>query len=102
MATPLELVAVAIRPEPADNVAIVTRDLEPGTVIRHGDTAFTVRHRVLEGHRVVVDPDSGRRAATVLVHPVRPRPRRPGAGGLRLHRDQPGRAAQPRGARPAS
>ena len=56
MATPVELAAVAIRPEPADNVAIVTRDLDPGTVIRNGDTTFTVDHRVLEGHRIVVDP----------------------------------------------
>lgn len=56
MATPVELAAVAIRPEAADNVAIVTRDLDPGTVIRNGDAAFTLDHRVLEGHRIVVEP----------------------------------------------
>ncbi|HET7357622.1 MAG TPA: UxaA family hydrolase [Nocardioidaceae bacterium] len=47
---------VAVLPEPGDNVAIVTRDLEPGTRLRRGDVEIVVAHRVLEGHRIVVDP----------------------------------------------
>ena len=47
---------VAVLTEPGDNVAIVTRDLEPGTRLQRGDREIVVAHRVLEGHRVVVDP----------------------------------------------
>jgi len=47
---------VAVLPEPGDNVAIVTRDLEPGTRLRRGDDEIVVTNRVLEGHRIVVEP----------------------------------------------
>jgi altronate dehydratase len=46
---------VAVLPEPGDNVAIVTRDLEPGTRLRREDREIVVANRVLEGHRIVVD-----------------------------------------------
>ena len=47
---------VAVRPEPGDNVAIVTRDLDPGARLRFDDTVVALPHRLLEGHRVVVEP----------------------------------------------
>lgn len=52
-----DLSDVAVLPEPSDNVAIVSRDLDPGTRLR--DAAgheMALPHRVLEGHRVVVQP----------------------------------------------
>lgn len=52
----IDLPAVAVRPEPGDNAAIVSRDLAPGTRIRIAGATVTLRHRVLEGHRIVVDP----------------------------------------------
>jgi altronate dehydratase len=53
--TVLHLADVAVRPEPGDNVAIVTRDLARGTQLRVGDTDVVLPHRVLEGHRIAVD-----------------------------------------------
>jgi altronate dehydratase len=53
---PIDLASVAVRPEPGDNVAIVSRELDPGTRIRIGSGEVILRHRVLEGHRIVVDP----------------------------------------------
>lgn len=47
---------VAVLPEPGDNVAIVSRDLDPGTRLRHRGTELVLAHRVLEGHRIVVEP----------------------------------------------
>ncbi len=55
MAT-IEFASVAVLPEPGDNVAIVSRELEPGTRIRRGDQEFVLPHRVMEGHRFVADP----------------------------------------------
>src|SRR3954451_10167968 len=52
-----DLSDVAVLPEPGDNVAIVSRDLDPGTRLR--DAAgheIALPNRVLEGHRVVVQP----------------------------------------------
>jgi altronate dehydratase len=55
--TPLtDLADVAVLPEPGDNVAIVSRDLAPGTLLRHRGAELRLPHRVLEGHRVVVEP----------------------------------------------
>ena len=56
----IELSQVAVLPEPGDNVAIVSRDLDPGTRLRldtaDQPTVCTLPHRVLEGHRIVVEP----------------------------------------------
>ncbi len=56
MSTVLDLATVAVLPEPGDNVAIVSRELAPGTVLRRGPETLVLRHRVLEGHRIVVQP----------------------------------------------
>ncbi len=57
----IDVADVAVRPEPGDNVAIVARDLDPGTRLRIDDVVFELPHRVLEGHRVVVEqvPEGG-------------------------------------------
>ncbi len=56
----IDLSEVAVLPEPGDNVAIVSRDLDPGTRLRNRTAAGTqelvLAHRVLEGHRIVVAP----------------------------------------------
>jgi len=52
----IELSDVAVLPEPGDNVAIVSRDLDPGTRVRLRGEELDLPHRVLEGHRVVVAP----------------------------------------------
>lgn len=52
----IDLSAVGVRPEPGDNAAIVSRDLAPGTRIRISGEVVTLRHHVLEGHRIVVAP----------------------------------------------
>lgn len=53
----VDLASVAVRPEPGDNVAIVSRDLPAGTAIRlDDDRSFSLPYRVLEGHRIVVEP----------------------------------------------
>ena len=52
----IDVTDVAVRPEPGDNVAIVFRDLDPGTRLRIDDAVVDLPHRVLEGHRVVVEP----------------------------------------------
>ncbi|MGH3099189.1 MAG: UxaA family hydrolase [Streptosporangiales bacterium] len=52
----VEFENVAILPEQGDNVAIVSRELPAGTVVRMRDRTMTLRHKVLEGHRFVVDP----------------------------------------------
>lgn len=50
----------AVIPEPGDNCALVSRDLEAGTVIDFGGVsglgAVTLPHRVMEGHRIVIAP----------------------------------------------
>ena len=58
MTTPaaLDLAGVAVRPEPDDNVAIVSRDLPAGTQIRIGDADVALPYNVMEGHRIVVTP----------------------------------------------
>ncbi len=43
-------------PFPGDNVAIATRDLDPGTRIDHGGHVFSLSHGVLEGHRFALRP----------------------------------------------
>ena len=43
-------------PADGDNVAIVGRRLEAGTVVMRGAQELTLPHTVLEGHRIVVDP----------------------------------------------
>jgi altronate dehydratase len=52
----LDLSAVAVRPEPGDNVAIVSRELPAGTRLVAGGRELVLRSRVMEGHRIVVDP----------------------------------------------
>lgn len=52
----VEFEDVAILPERGDNVAIVSRELPAGTVVRTRDRTITLRHKVMEGHRFVVDP----------------------------------------------
>ncbi|HEY3557283.1 MAG TPA: UxaA family hydrolase [Kribbella sp.] len=47
---------VGVLPEPGDNVAIASRQLDAGTEIELGGTSFTLPHTVLEGHRFVVTP----------------------------------------------
>jgi len=47
---------VARLPNEGDNVAIVGRRLEAGTVVMRGTQELTLLHTVLEGHRIVVDP----------------------------------------------
>src|SRR4051812_35251009 len=55
MATaPLPLDSIARLPAPGDNVAIVTRRLEPGAVIALPDAPRTLAHTILEGHRFAV------------------------------------------------
>ena len=54
----IDVTEVAVRPEPGDNVAIVSRDLDPGTRLRIGEDVVALPHRLLEGHRVVVEPVS--------------------------------------------
>ena len=54
--TVTDLADVAVLPEPGDNVAIVSRDLDPGTRLRHRGGELALPHRVLEGHRLVVEP----------------------------------------------
>jgi altronate dehydratase len=55
MATaPLPLDSIARLPAPVDNVAIVIRRLEPGTVIALPDGPRTLAHTILEGHRFAV------------------------------------------------
>lgn len=51
-----DLSVVAVRPEPGDNVAIVSRDLPAGTRLRAGDRELVLACRVMEGHRIVVEP----------------------------------------------
>ena len=43
-------------PAPGDNVAIASRHLEEGTVIRYGNVEFELDHNVMEGHRFAVEP----------------------------------------------
>ena len=43
-------------PAPGDNVAIASRHLEEGTVIRYGSVKFELDHNVMEGHRFAVEP----------------------------------------------
>ncbi|HEY1109013.1 MAG TPA: UxaA family hydrolase, partial [Opitutaceae bacterium] len=43
-------------PAPGDNVAIVTRRLEAGTVLAFPDGPRTLAHTILEGHRFAVAP----------------------------------------------
>ena len=43
-------------PAEDDNLAIATRRLEAGTLIRHGAAELTLPHTVLEGHRFVLEP----------------------------------------------
>ncbi|SDT47538.1 UxaA family hydrolase [Microlunatus soli] len=51
---------VAVVPEPGDNCALVSRDLEAGTVVdfggRGGLGEVRLPHRVMEGHRFVIAP----------------------------------------------
>jgi altronate dehydratase len=56
MPTALDLSSVAVRPEPGDNVAIVSRDLPAGTTLTSDAGEIVLRHGVLEGHRIVVEP----------------------------------------------
>jgi altronate dehydratase len=51
----IDIAEVAVRPEPGDNAAIVARDLDPGTRLRIDAAVVELPHRVLEGHRVVVE-----------------------------------------------
>ena len=53
---------VARLPGDGDNVAIVSRRLEAGTIVVQGDQELTLPHTVLEGHRIVVDPIAKRGA----------------------------------------
>lgn len=53
---PIDVTTVAVRPEPGDNVAIVSRELPAGTVVRFGEREVALPYHVLEGHRIVVDP----------------------------------------------
>ena len=42
-------------PFPDDNVAIATRDLDPGTALQKSGEVITLTHAVLEGHRFAVE-----------------------------------------------
>ena len=52
----IDVTEVAVRPEPGDNVAIVSRDLDPGTRLRIGEDVVALPHRRARG------PPRGRRA----------------------------------------
>ena len=45
-----------VLPEPGDNAAITTRTLKPGARLELHGEAVTLRHTVLEGHRLVTRP----------------------------------------------
>ena len=47
---------VARIPKEGDNVAIVGRRLEAGTIVMRDAQELTLPHTVLEGHRIIVDP----------------------------------------------
>ena len=53
---PIAFDAAARLPADGDNLAIATRRLEAGTVIRHGAAELTLSHTVLEGHRFALEP----------------------------------------------
>ncbi|WP_062525928.1 UxaA family hydrolase [Demequina rhizosphaerae] len=54
--TVLDLAEVAIVLAPEDDVAVATRDLRPGTVLRHGDAELTVATSVARGHKIALRP----------------------------------------------
>ncbi len=56
MPTPIPVTAISRLPAPADNVAIVTRRLDAGTVVEIDGTPHTLAYCVLEGHRLAVRP----------------------------------------------
>ncbi|MDA0745240.1 MAG: UxaA family hydrolase [bacterium] len=56
MPNPLPLSEIGRLPLPEDNVAIATRNLDPGTVIQHNNNQFVLDHTILEGHRFAVKP----------------------------------------------
>lgn len=53
---PIKLAEVTVRPEPGDNVAIVSRDLLAGTTVGFDGAVIQLPNTVLEGHRIVVNP----------------------------------------------
>jgi altronate dehydratase len=56
MPAPLDPASVSRLPAPEDNVAIVTRQLEAGTVLSFPEGPRTLAYTVLEGHRFAVKP----------------------------------------------
>ncbi len=54
--TPLALASLSRLPAPGDNVAIVTRQLDAGTMLAFPDGPRVLAHGVLEGHRFAVKP----------------------------------------------
>ena len=47
---------IARLPAPDDNVAIVTRRMDAGSVVQHEGEEFVLSHTVLEGHRFAIRP----------------------------------------------
>ncbi|MCJ8329788.1 MAG: UxaA family hydrolase [Lentisphaeria bacterium] len=51
----IDLNALARIPVLGDNVAVALRDIEPGTIVSHNGTDFSISHYVLVGHRFAIE-----------------------------------------------
>ena len=55
----IDVTEVAVRPEPGDNVAIVSRDLDPGTRLRIGFHRVEIRHPTHYSFFAEIEPKPG-------------------------------------------